>query len=181
MIKKYDIISLNNHLYMVDKEITEKGQWYFNSEMQLHKAVQAHVSSEAEVVLASTDTTLTLPLLPKIEEDIPRLDTTDEDQQWAFQQGYKAASVKKYTEENMRKAIEFGRDIRNEKSDIPSFLQSLTSKPKQIEVELEPYNIIDGKKQYCAEGYDDLSSMPDLKYEPKTKDNIVIIRRWIYE
>ena len=107
MTKIYDIIHLNGQSYMVDKEAEiSDGDWYIHN----NKVIQAYKSSEelrnimknlCAKILASTDTSLGLPLLPAFEENIEELakktlgytpisllDISN------FKAGYKAAKVK---------------------------------------------------------------------------------------
>lgn len=200
MIKKYDIISLNNHLYMVDGTDIKEGEWgVFKAfgDAKVKKAFSDSVSGIYRKILASTDTTLGLPLLPKVEEEtdweyafsvvfpaIKNVAKHDADNlKDGFMEGYKAASVKKYTEEDIIKLLKYIREYEDfyQLVDeellhifVPSYTKEhLTPKPIAVEVEIEDWRG-DGEDPEIG------NHRKDLIF-PKTKDNIVVIKKWIYD
>lgn len=254
MVKIYNIIPLNNHLYMVDKTLKKKYEdntnllilrdgllWGKEGQVctllrdringatcEVRKAkskttyyaytdINYCVDREDVVpILASTDTTLGLPLLPKVEEEdilskaeeiYPYVESHvikavahnagQDSRRIAWVRGYKAASVKKYTEEDMREAFIEGTNhgaryqqlIDNDDfvdademsidKDFEKLIQSLTPKPIAVEVEMLEY-LSDFEYEAIESGQLDYRKATVLT-KPKTKDNMVVIRRWIYE
>lgn len=131
MNKIFDIIPLNNYLYMVDKEaeIPQYSWFYASDRNSIHDnrwktySDGNHLKKDFPfywLILASNDPALKdLPLLPPIKEDISEIiqkakekypyqtNTTEEDKglilglRLAYIDGYKAAKAKKYSEEDM--------------------------------------------------------------------------------
>lgn len=209
MTKIYDLIHLNNHIYMVDKEAplskgkptTDGVKIYETSEFRdklLDSSSSAeHLSTKISTIVASTDKSLGLPLLSDIEDwylaskNYRNEIKTDNREEFLFKMqgfidGYKAASAKKYTEEDMRKAvwkaaeIGFFADIKNSETQqkIEALLQSLNPLPKAVEVKI--WNL-DRPLELLPEG--------KLKNHTKTlhgtlivdENNFVEVVKWIYE
>lgn len=147
-------------------------------------------------VFASTDPSLGLPLIPTIEEeDAADLARSYRESQYnmiaigkgkqeaitaslhaevGFHDGYKAAKAKKYSEEDMWKAFNEGimveRDSDWSGKKFKKLIQSLTPLPKKVEVEMEEFS------------EEDFLGQPTVgNLRPKTKDNYIVVKRWIYE
>lgn len=206
MTKIYDIIHLNGQSYMVDKAFIAKGDYHWMGKAGARKALNdLGICDEglANKVIASTDSSLGLPLLPAVEEDenetqildkFDRVHSSTPVGQYeisAFLKGYKAAKGK-YTEEDMIRAIlrgaAFGMQEKGTLTGLAmtlkegkayEILQSLNPLPKQVEVEcIESC----GGNKCSRHGY----LHPDEPCDggpliPKTVNNIVVVKRWIYE
>lgn len=162
---------------------------------------EEHLKKRLSAIVASNDPSLNLPLLLPIEEKIdykgfnaawhelimtvPPLNRTNviqftEKARGLWKDGYKAASAKKYTEEDLKAAWQLGKDRRDWELDddgedgsqdpftIKEFIQSLNPLPKQVEVEME-----DEMKAYHSRGLSPL--------KPEVENNIIKIIRWIYD
>lgn len=171
MNKRYDIIHLpDGFMYGIDKEALS------NSKPILGNKIINFIGKETvqfRNIIFTSNPSLGLPLLPDIEEDIksiakrvlnPRFfETIQGGEMHCFKAGYKAASAKKYTEEDMKQAyIEGAWDMICADEDTaatpllelklegkapngaynPSwneFIQSLSPKPIAVEVEMEDW------------------------------------------
>lgn len=160
-------------------------------------------------VVATNNPSLNLPLLPEVKENIYEIALEQFPENWqviqgescnqdidineqlrnGFCVGYKAASAKQYTEEDLRKAIELAREQYWEtgggglvkqgswefklqyKQDIDEMIKSL--KPKPIKVEVEMIEDLDPSNH----GFKDIT----LEQYPKTINNIIQVKHWIYE
>lgn len=80
MTKQYPIIHLNGFMYMLDKEAPLKGTTTTDGvniyplteardNMYVTKGFEEHLRKRLSVIVASSDSSLNLPLLPNIEED----------------------------------------------------------------------------------------------------------------
>lgn len=187
MTKIFDIIHLNGFLYMVDKEDSNKreGNQFLCLDQpdypQFHKDY-GMADDCCWIVLASNDPSLSeLPKLPPIEEDVDSISEkilgkgltgTIYESYWLA--GYKAASKKKYTEEDIHKLFINMLDslvkeptVRYTWKTAKEFLKSLNPLPKQVEVEM------DSKI---------LQFQPaKIEYFPKLTDGFVTVKQWIYE
>lgn len=118
MIKQYEIIHLNNFMYVVDKAIAKWEKPILgNKQLAYHGKETVRYAN----IIASNDPSLNLPLLPNIEEDVEQValnwykekyyvQTLGEHhkefpQVKGFIEGYKAASKKKYTDEQVRNLL----------------------------------------------------------------------------
>jgi hypothetical protein len=189
---KYDIIHLNNHMYMVDKEIKikHKGDWVVETHNPIVTAVveclRTFESDTDLKVLASTDPSLGLPLLPEIKEDAQELAYKHTEKLilssggrtqrwWGFIEGYEAASAKKWTDDDIITAIQLAKASTG--WGISEILRFLKPKPIAVEVEMEEYSEDDTE-------HDEGGTLPgsvQSEMRPKVVNNIVIVRRWIYE
>jgi hypothetical protein len=169
MNKIYDLVHLNGYVYGVDKEVLN--DICPQNGTQVHKkGDDSHGMCDCTAIVFSNDPSLGLPLLPPIEEAIPYLQTTDEDQQWAYREGYKAAKAKRYTEEDIKEVIDMARsfialDFSKPQYSTEEIIKSLNPLPKQVEVEMEM-----------------IGNPHEWIYAPKVNENnIVNVIRWIYE
>jgi hypothetical protein len=208
MTKKYDIIHLNNFMYMVDKAIAKWEKPILgNKQLAYHGKETVRYAN----IIASNDLSLNLPLLPNIEEDIEQFAKDratklfpigKDDANWRgcvedFLMGYKAASKKKYTEEDMRNVFNSGQRCEHEgaydkDSWFNGFISTLNPLPIAVEVEME-VDADDERNWYrdCPSGkYSDDEPIPpsrdnlfsDSKYlKPKVVNNIIQVKQWIYE
>ena len=129
-------------------------------------------------ILACSDPSLKLPLLPQIEEKAPILSQYKENQYWV-QQGYKAASSKRFTEEDIRKAIfmsrqQIGVDWKYWEHQPEKIIQSLNPKPIKVEIEMVEYHFTTDK-----EG--GIPVVPSTWLPKVDANNFVNVLRWIYE
>lgn len=84
-----------------------------------------------------------------------------------FEQGYKAAKAKQYTEENLEKAF----DSYPQNSTFNDFKNFLNPLPKQVEIEWVP------KDPYSYDSCNDFST-----YIPKVDaNNFVTVKHWLYD
>ncbi len=191
---KYDVIHLNGEQYAVDKEaqIDQKDLFISQNSIYIFGELDKHgIPSDSVKIVASSDKSLGLPLLPPIEEDVIELaektypEATDGNphlisehnkgqntRRVAFVRGYKAASQKKYSEEDMWKIYVAGFQANEEKKkpldDFKTSLQSLSPKPIQVELEME-YEFDTGLEP----AYGDL--IPKVN-----EDNFVTVLKWIF-
>lgn len=204
MKKIYNLIHPNNHIYMVNRNFIRVGATFSLLGENIFDG-----SDKVAKILASTDKSLGLPLLPNIEEDIEMPDRsqiiklaktqnfngqigTIIPQEKAFlngyEKGYKAASTKKYTEEDIRKAIIFGFEqcLNNEtispdgsgetgifEKDIKPFIESLNPLPKQVEIEM--------KMEFITTEDDQNDPIGHFWIPKVDANNIVQVVKWIYE
>lgn len=203
-----DIIHLNNYMYVVDKKAKiAKGEWYifqFKDTTQLYN--EANEQSEYYFkVIASTDPSLGLSLLPQIEEAefsiVDKLvkmfpsQPLSGDKIAGFILGYKAAKAKKYTEENMRNAIKMAKqcvayseaangkewtevEFYHEEDEI---IKSFNPLPIAVEVEME----YEFKNTPDQQQWQEMSHSEKMEYAVPTvpkvdKNNIIQVKRWIY-
>ena len=178
-------------MYMVDKS-TDKPPlnvwiWQINlSNNNVMKNVNGlHACWQ---IIASTDPSLGLPLLPPIEEkidykgfnevwikfihSIPPLNRTNvvqftDEAKNIWKEGYKAAKAKRYSEEDLEKALV----MKNMGYGKEFIIQSLNPLPKQVEVEMEDFCDYEGEELW--------EITPDWRL--KLKNNIIQVIRWIYE
>ena len=106
-------------------------------------------------ILASTDKSLGLPLLPVI-----------------------LAKAKKYTEEDILKKLDDFTDnapISYIKSEFKKYFQSLNSPPKQVEVEIDFI-----PNMWSSVDVEDEHTDREGLWIPKVANNFVQVKRWIY-
>lgn len=175
MTKIYDIIQLNNHLYVVDREvkIPKHSYFYASDRKSVHRNDWQRDALKEEfpfywLIIATTDTTLGLPLLPKTEK------TKDYEFEEKVVQIIKNILVK-------GQEFDLAAIIRDhQKSMIKRQLI-----PKQIEVEMEEYGWISEKTGVWKYETHEFEFIPKDKFlvnhRLKTKDNFVIVKQWIYE
>lgn len=137
-------------------------------------------------ILATTDHSLGLPLLPKIEEYISDDSINQiaadlgyrmlpEDLREGILAGYKAASAKKYTEEDLRKAFEAGQTYefnlqkyKGELVPIDRYIRSLNPKPIQVEIEIE------------MEYYHSSNADSSAELVPVIENGYIKVSKWYY-
>lgn len=220
MTKQYPIIKIKDHLYMVDKGATILVEDFVLTPSQMLK-VGSQIALEHylhylslgsgekwDKIIATTDTSLGLPLLPAIEEDLKFLQTLADSSFNEFRErnpiipakhilpfktgyikGYKAASKKKYTEEHIKKAIELAQTTEN----LESFGSTITFKyshPEEIISQLTPTPIA-VEVEMVDNGYPvDMEGLGGMelgecqwfeKWELKIVNNFVIVKKWIYD
>lgn len=208
LIKHLEGISKVNQI-KIGYSNTQNNKWY------LGNAVVNEFHNDCFKIIFTNNPSLGLPLLPDIEEDVEKLAKNASikycEKWWpnqsdryidaalinhtnGFLEGYKAASAKKYTEEDIRKAIDFGEAMRGEKStinenfgspfieyegaqkEIETYIQSLFPKPIAVEVEM-----IDNGHEVDMEGRGGSDIGWLEKWEPKIIFNKVQVKQWIYE
>ena len=202
---KYELIHLNGFMYAVD-DIPDKpyiGPYIIcwpSSKKELfnsHNAIAYSRRNISYMVIASNDPSLGLPLLPAVEEDVERLayksankllsefihpkDVKKISQLWI--DGYKAASAKQFTEEDMRKAIELSReDYVKDVIDIRHPIEIIQSlKPKPIAVELEMTRKCALNKSDCF-GFQEMLPDCGCQWIPAVdENNYVKVKQWYYE
>ncbi len=181
MTNTYPLIHLNNQSYMVDKVFI-----YENKDWWIHPSTGSIGFAEEDLVepylkiVTSTDKSLNLPLLPPIEEDVEQLANKAtvgannlETARYYYAKGYKAASAKKWTDEDIRKALRRKDENWFDDSD-DKIIQSLNPLPKFVEVEME--YTIGGLK--LTHGNSHIT--PDLTLKVD-ENNFVKVIRYIYE
>lgn len=217
MSKIYDIIHLGEHSYVVDKEAEIKeGNWTFyigvENEPETYKVFKikkitergtsAHtkfmVTGDGRTcdnkVIASSDPSLSLPLLPAIEENnsslediiaeiMPRFNTYSKSNvRFLVTAGYKAAKLKKYTEENIKKTYVKGwiDGSNDDTSDVEceKLLESLTPLPVQVEVEMT-YQYKVGKEWKSVLLPSEWSDKNAKREVPKVENNTLKVVKWI--
>ena len=223
MNKIYSLIHLNNQSYMVDKEAKLKNKDLYYSEGSVtglgYWNPQAIQDMNSEwLVIAASDKSINLPLLPAIEEGIQIPKYEKKEAGYAFfgnepkpnvdevmtftigyTKGYKAASAKKYTEEDLLKYMEFRMKywiesiFKQEFKDHPKpfeaqdkvvherAVQSLNPLPIAVEVEMEEklqWTITGMGAGGDVEGYWKKTGIFNLKADEK---RFVKVVKWIYE
>lgn len=161
------------------------------------------------VIIATTDEKLGLPLLPAIEENITREEAKEvaktvlnprfyESIQGGemhcfhegYNAGYKAASAKKYTEEDMRKAIKEafrgGFDLSESEGNSwdygkvrDNILKSMNSTPIAVEVEMDFVHFSNASSSAELISLEGLNEYTNIF--PKAVNNFVTVKKWIYE
>lgn len=206
MTKKYDITHLNNKMYVIEKNpVFRMEDYYIDDTFTIRKVVVDEPEywarrSDYAKIIASSDPSLGLPLVPPIEDDESKLAHDDfkhmgyksgeTDFVVGFVRGYRATTTKKYTEEDMEKAFEAGRNYgfvecgegfgvmwegKSENKPKPFEKWAPFFKlPKQVEVDMV-YHF--GGAVDCGD-----PDLDDYDYYTLrlTKDNYISVKRWIY-
>lgn len=189
MTKIFDIVHLNEHMYAVDKkQHIEEGIRFLPI---IGEGDYGHP------IIATTDTSLGLPLLPEIEtknieslalKQYPIIKNKDVDGDWndsnsvirkGFIKGYKAASAKKYTEEQVRNAILKAWDKSEDTKNIDEIIQSLNTKPIQVEVEMD--YLCNVKRGSCDCSEQDIDCQSKSLQPVVFHEGYVKVKQWIYE
>ena len=122
MKKTYNITHLNGNMYMVDDGDIKQGEWVFNENQIMRASVNHTRPLVLKRILASTDSSLGLSLLPKLGDNVEQLAfdavkkgnlTEDRDIQIAvtgWVDGYETAPKKKYSEDDLQRAMELAWD-----------------------------------------------------------------------
>lgn len=216
MTKRYDIIHRpDGFMYGIDKEEKpKKREWAYDTLVpKLFQVEEDHIYNKVSCslwthdldyvvkVIFTNNPSLGLPLLPDIKpfdffkyKDLLIKELMAEkvavkqlriiERIWDV--ATKAASAKKYTEEDIRKAVDLGLSIstmsdepftsktfkKTKRISIDGFIQSLSLKPIAVEVEM---------KDTFKEINDGCNSIPIHKgWELKLIDNKVQVKQWIY-
>lgn len=182
-------------MYAVDKDnIVEKGP---------RMLPISSLEDYGYLIIATTDPSLGLPLLPVVEEDVEELaKKAQHDFTWGkskafdlgfsysgmmsngylhgWKDGYKATSAKKYTEEDLRKAFLAGESVEfwrqkggKEYPSIERYIQSLNPKPIQVEIETEEVELP------CPDGIEGCEVL-HLEERPVIENGYVKVIRWGY-
>lgn len=203
MTKIFDIIHLNNEMYMIlIFDYLKKGDSYIAVDRTtVIKSCEKDGYAGLRII-ATTNKSLGLPLLPAIQENIQDLahkHTKDllltsegrTQRWWGFIFGYEAAKAKKYTEEDIMTFYKYVKTHTFQEA-MNHLNKSTNPLPKQVEVEME-VDADDQRNWYvdCPSGkYSDDEPVPpskDILYsnarylKPKKVDNIVQVQKWIYE
>lgn len=201
MNKTYPLVHLNGYMYMIDSDIRGKRGWNWiislSRAIKLERDYEKH-SAEwmfARLIVATTDKFANLPLLPEVEEDVNKLAEKEFPYQFRYnprkkevsdritmqyrsiwKKGYKAASAKKYSEEDMQFMFKQGARAGLGKNEtFEHSLEMLKKEPIAVEVEMrEAWKIVD----HTPSG--DNIYQPEI-WVPKTTNNIVHVVKWIYE
>ena len=206
MKNRYKIIRINDFIYAIDpKAECPKGSWITFTEtkdgaiiayLQPIKSTLDYAANGLYnfLVVASSDKSLGLPLLPEVEEIDVDLFSWVEAKQIFFdkigrnpilendndllivssvQEGYKAALVNKFTKENMWRSYVRGFQANEEKKnpleDFKDVLQNVSSKPPiAVEVEME---------DAFNETYGEIRGF----YPEVDEKRFVKVVKWIYE
>jgi hypothetical protein len=225
MTKRYELIHLNGQMYMVDKgkpilhdftdgwyviegnEIWPIKLWKWSDNVGNFETKDGapcqYSGSTFFKVVATTDPSLGLPLLPDIEEDVasmllkrlaelgfPKM-KTEEIHNWSSQ--IVAAKAKQYTKEDMWDAARFGYDTANNNADdegtqmtgeeFQAFLQKLRPLPIAVEVEMvyptrgKVEEALKDNPNWIVNGINTI----DIELKPVVENGYVKVRRWIYE
>lgn len=203
MTKTYPIVQLGEYLYALDKEAEIKEgdkvyRHYDDGGSHIGDSLPNSDNLKKDRVwkiIATSNPSLGIYLLPKIEEDwyktseeyskkIKSGNTTEEfiSKMQGFIDGYKAASSKKYSQDDIDKAIasaykacnmsvegskSFAPDVLISRNFLEQYLKSLTPVPKAIEVEMEDLPVEETSHKT-------MWNSPSCR--PKTKENTVIGR-----
>lgn len=171
MTKKYDIIFINNESYMIDKEINKilSTEYYYHSnfwnkiEMGPVNNIQGHSK-----VLASTNKSLNLPLIPAVEE--------------------LSSLALRYSKEDMRNCFLAAREfnsldgvvdvdvVLNFKGADNSDLQALWTTPEEYLDSLKPRPI--AVEVEVIPACEQLQTPECIRIDI---NNFVIVKKWIYE
>lgn len=205
--KQYPLIHLHDKMYMVDKEAKVKtGDIAIDdsTESLYTKIERGYGRLNMKKVLASNDSSLELPLLPSIEEDIEKLaeayvsgarwmetinSVPDSKMEFilnshkkSFIAGYKANKAL-YTEEDMINCFIAGfhhqAKLQLLDDSAKEYLQSLKKLPIAVVVEMEMNDDVHGTYENAVE-----DGMPIEEIPHKIKVNekgFVIIKKWIYD
>lgn len=202
MTKIYDLVHLNNQMYMVDKEAEKQG-YVIYADNQIYYLYGSGIWTKSRFeegakllhtfsndiaytkIIATTDSSLNLSLLPQIEKSIHD-QMLDEYPDFIYLSSekfnealtnYTAAKAKKYTKEDM---FAFGTMCGIEKlrtsDQVKEALKLFNPLPKQVEVFIEKHNIGGGFGLAHNQPLQSIEK-PMVSYP----QNIVQIKRWIYE
>lgn len=200
-MKRLPLIHLNGESYAVGEPTKDiKSGYFMHPKNVLFPVTETYIKGPISTgymkpVLYTTDKSLNLPLLPAVEEDINKIpyEVASEimEKHWtpvtgpeilAYKLGYKAASKKKYSEEDMEAAVAFGITLERFKTDphklsdteeFKGFIQSLNPLPIAIEVEMEDQG-------GWAGDFDERKFWME-RLVPKVDKTNTIIGRYIYE
>lgn len=182
---KHDIIKTDNYLLVVDESEIKEGNFvcniqrpyispcdsidvgYYNRRNDVFKKIIAHLPLNGSPILEGVD------LLPPLEEDdaekkareLTNHLTFPEERKEGIIIGYNKAKEKyKYTEEDMRKAIDYCKYNRAFEYDFETIIQSLSQPKMPVGFELEASK-----------------SRPVFNGEPKSISNVVGFTAWTWE
>lgn len=220
MTKQYDIIHLpDGFMYGIDEKLPNEGEvalWFKEKIWKTFQKtkngfyIQSGTSQfrpikEFQTIVFTNNPSLGLPLLPDIidigveallkgQKVYPMGDVNNELALGGYIRGYKAASAKKYTEEdmyNVAKLCALASGNANNYSEtmteqrVKSFIQSLSPKPIAVEVEME-----DDTSNLCDCYYTKFCKSTHLEKGIKCRDeehlklklinNKVVVKQWIY-
>lgn len=187
-----DIIHLNGHMHVIDNE---------------SKLMPGDVTlGLMGKIIATTDPSLGLPLLPAIEEntlqqlvdELPvdwlgtgglgsNPDKEAEDWKKRWDVAYKAAKAKQYTEEDMRKAFIAGRKFQQggksakeqperNEPDFTDFIQYLNPKPVAVELEMKDI----GGEEWMGDNENGEPFWNEILI-PRVENGFVKVKQWYYE
>lgn len=211
MTKIFDLVHLKGQVYMVDKEATLINSWCTDgvilyeptetrNELMIKAGTEGWLKTKVKAIVATTDPSLNLPLLPAIEENVVNLsriyaeernsdiievlgrgfaETNIQRSYEDFYAGYKAAKAKKYTEEDIQKILDY---FTNE---APGFyikkyflrrLKEANPLTRQVEVEMEDV----GNEEWMGDDYTGEPFWNEVLV-PKVVNGFVQVKRCIYE
>lgn len=219
---KSEIIQLNGFLYAVDKEAPcPKNSWAIFPDTTNGKITKYNPPVKCKwdygvngvynlLVVASSDASLGLPLLPAIEKDnrekiyniIANNHANHSDDypmvEASVNEILEVVSANKYTEEDMIRAIlrgaAFGQQEKGtftglamtlKEGKAHEILQSLNPIPKAIEIECNKICGMDGEESRQSQGIWDMYGCTQFdtcncQTKPKLKDGYVIVKQWIW-
>lgn len=184
------------------KEIVE-GEYWLDGDLKYLMSYNKEFSDAnygSVKIIASTDKSLNLPLLPPIEEDIETISNNHLPpegtlyRKWVkmgFIAGYKAATSKKYTEEDMNQALFIGarnpKDPKKAAIELEEYKKSLNPLPTHVEVSVKigainryvtPDEIKESLLSKLQDKGETIETFDKLEVD---ENNIVNVIRWIYE
>lgn len=195
MTKQYPIVHLGNEMYMIEEiKDPRKGDWVYehDNNIPIYQFSYDMDSYPLPKILASSDKSLNLPLLPVVEDGLKLVGEQAFDAlkalnpkggmkefiRMAAEFGYKAASAKKWSDEDMNKCFEHAASLSlnqlREKDWRDWRDEYLQSKPRAVEVEVDifAYKLIPEVNKDFATPI----------YSPKVdENNFVKVIKWIYE
>ena len=156
---KYKIIKTKNYLFIVDDSEIKAGDLYYLESVTLKnmilKANESRIATNEKKIIAhlplnGASVIEGVDLLPSLEDDVEKLAVQEigidnsiyniSDHE-SFIKGYNKAKEKyKYTEEDVRNAIEISKDIKYVTFSIDEIIQSIQQPKYPVAFELETIN-----------------------------------------
>ena len=198
---KHKIIKTDNNLLIVSNEEIKEGDWVFNDiSKEIYQFTENYVPYEKKIIahLPINDSSILegVDLLPSLEDEVEKLakeyyqkyllsphhgDGAKQDYIDCVKFGYNKTKEKyKYTEEDLKKAIEISKDIKYVTFSIDEIIKSLQQSkyPVAFESEMEINNCDGCRANAPFDGYYHRmgsGSYPDLMVCQKNKYNKVKI------
>lgn len=167
---KHKIIKKENYLYVIDDSIITDRDWMHWYLKNGYRKIIAYLPLNNSPILEGVD------LLPPLEQEDDYLDGCE----FEFVNGYNKAKEKyKFTEEDIYKAIQYGREV-HYTNDQP-FIQSLSQPKIPVGFECENEYTCCGRYYNCK-GCDATAEMINLKVKTTTNSQgqIIWVGKYIY-
>ena len=196
---RHELIHINGFMYAVgDIPNAPYIICWPSGKQEVHNSNNGIANSRRRMsyrIVATNDPSLNLPLLPAVEEDADiaalkilgkAFEGTVYSDYW--RSGYKAASAKEFTEEDVENAMfkiadwvlnNIGNPNPESKKEVDKIIQSLRPKPVAVELETGKYCVKDSD---CEGLIDIFADCPNCEERIKVdENNFVKVKQWYYE